>query len=298
LVPKRECPCGGTGRRARLKIEFRKECWFDSGQGHHASPFGLRVAQPAKLERSASEDGRARADRSPHIFQLPNNNSVSSDAPHEAGHDGRANTKTFPAARMRPGAASSLPPKVRGRREDRVPIAPMGPVQQKKHGVGPQVNRSSAGLPCASGLRLIARSPRCTGLFSHRRLAGVSGPSGPTSPVSQDLIPASGDQDHTPSPSVSAAFVNCANTSIASPPNVRDDRDPPLLKRVRTARTIRLMRASDKAKYFCRKDWTNRFLRNDAICPSGQIIAAGKPCHEPYIRHEDAWREWVAQSRC
>src|ERR1700710_402231 len=30
-----ECPCGGTGRRARLKIEFRKECWFDSGQGHH-----------------------------------------------------------------------------------------------------------------------------------------------------------------------------------------------------------------------------------------------------------------------
>ena len=29
-----ECPCGGIGRRARLKIEFRKECWFDSGQGH------------------------------------------------------------------------------------------------------------------------------------------------------------------------------------------------------------------------------------------------------------------------
>ena len=28
------CPCGGIGRRARLKIEFRKECWFDSGQGH------------------------------------------------------------------------------------------------------------------------------------------------------------------------------------------------------------------------------------------------------------------------
>src|SRR3954464_13384687 len=34
-----EGPCGGIGRRARLKIEFRKECWFDSGQGHHASPF-------------------------------------------------------------------------------------------------------------------------------------------------------------------------------------------------------------------------------------------------------------------
>ena len=32
----RESPCGGIGRRARLKIEFRKECWFDSGQGHQA----------------------------------------------------------------------------------------------------------------------------------------------------------------------------------------------------------------------------------------------------------------------
>lgn len=30
------CPCGGIGRRARLKIEFRKECWFDSGQGHQS----------------------------------------------------------------------------------------------------------------------------------------------------------------------------------------------------------------------------------------------------------------------
>jgi hypothetical protein len=32
--PMSRCPCGGIGRRARLKIEFRKECWFDSGQGH------------------------------------------------------------------------------------------------------------------------------------------------------------------------------------------------------------------------------------------------------------------------
>jgi hypothetical protein len=34
LLAESEGPCGGTGRRARLKIEFRKECWFDSGQGH------------------------------------------------------------------------------------------------------------------------------------------------------------------------------------------------------------------------------------------------------------------------
>ena len=38
-----EGPCGGTGRRARLKIEFRKECWFDSGQGHQS---GIRPHPP------------------------------------------------------------------------------------------------------------------------------------------------------------------------------------------------------------------------------------------------------------
>jgi hypothetical protein len=36
--PNAASPCGGIGRRARLKIEFRKECWFDSGQGHQAAP--------------------------------------------------------------------------------------------------------------------------------------------------------------------------------------------------------------------------------------------------------------------
>ena len=35
-------PCGGIGRRARLKIEFRKECWFDSGQGHQSTRRHLR----------------------------------------------------------------------------------------------------------------------------------------------------------------------------------------------------------------------------------------------------------------
>jgi hypothetical protein len=50
-----------------------------------------------------------------------------------------------------------------------------------------------------NGLRLIARSPRSTGLVSPRRLPIIS----------TDLIPASGDQDHTPSPSASTRIV-CA----------------------------------------------------------------------------------------
>ena len=31
LKSAQRCPYGGTGRRVRLKIGFRKECWFDSG---------------------------------------------------------------------------------------------------------------------------------------------------------------------------------------------------------------------------------------------------------------------------
>ena len=30
-LEQRSGPYGGTGRRVRLKIGFRKECWFDSG---------------------------------------------------------------------------------------------------------------------------------------------------------------------------------------------------------------------------------------------------------------------------
>ena len=39
-------PCGGTGRRARLKIVFRKEWGFDSLHGHH---FSQRCALYAAL---------------------------------------------------------------------------------------------------------------------------------------------------------------------------------------------------------------------------------------------------------
>src|SRR6185437_16428022 len=47
-----EGPCGGTGRRARLKIEFRKECWFDSGQGHQSSPLCGFAWQASRLRRT------------------------------------------------------------------------------------------------------------------------------------------------------------------------------------------------------------------------------------------------------
>src|SRR3954463_16150222 len=52
--PATEGPCGGTGRRARLKIEFRKECWFDSGQGHQlgcSSPFEIVRNRPRSPQK-------------------------------------------------------------------------------------------------------------------------------------------------------------------------------------------------------------------------------------------------------
>lgn len=48
------CPCGEIGRRIRLKIERRKACWFESGQGHHEifalleRPVGSRDAVAAQ----------------------------------------------------------------------------------------------------------------------------------------------------------------------------------------------------------------------------------------------------------
>jgi hypothetical protein len=48
-----KCPCGGIGRRARLKIEFRKECWFDSGQGHQNLFFLSCHAMTSRRQRHA-----------------------------------------------------------------------------------------------------------------------------------------------------------------------------------------------------------------------------------------------------
>ena len=49
--------------------------------------------------------------------------------------------------------------------------------------------------------------------------------------ISPDLMPASGRQDHTTSPSASAPFVNAHLRVHRIPPHVRDDRETPLLSR-------------------------------------------------------------------
>jgi hypothetical protein len=99
-----------------------------------------------------------------------------------------------------------------------------------------------------NGLRPIARSPRCSGLFGHRRLSNTS----------TGLIPASGDQDHTPWPSASAALrPRAAAASITSRATCRDDRDTPS-DEVRDGGNLTSDCVSEKENYFHCRPLTRR----------------------------------------
>jgi hypothetical protein len=112
------------------------------------------------------------------------------------------------------------PSKFRGHREDRAPLAPMGPVQQKKHGGRATGSTGHPAFPCAMVYGLSRALPGVPGILATVALRNVS----------QDLIPASGDQDHTPLPSASASVRPTQPTRPSHPAaNVRDDRDTPLL---------------------------------------------------------------------
>ena len=127
-----------------------------------------------------------------------------------------------------------------------VPIAPMGPVQQKSTGVGPQVNRSNAGFPCAMVYGLLRALPGDRAFLP---------PSPPRSVLLGSLTPASGRQDHTTSPSArsgvrlrrhprpphpTATFVTCATPLLSG-----------------GTRGLRpLICPTTEAEFFCAGGWT------------------------------------------
>ena len=86
-----------------------------------------------------------------------------------------------------------------------------------------------------------------TGLSCHRHPREVLLPA--------NLTPASGCQDHTASPSATAAFVNRRHRVHRIPPRVRDDREPPLSSG-ETGEVKSVICPTAKAKYFCAKGWT------------------------------------------
>jgi hypothetical protein len=116
-----------------------------------------------------------------------------------------------------------------------------------------QVTPESSGIPRAMVLRLTSCSPRRPALL-------------PPSPAdhSANLMPASGHQDHTTSPSASAPFVKGALASTASRPAFVT-----IAKRPSewdgTAADRKVICANTEAKYFCAGGWTGKSL----ICPSG-----------------------------
>src|SRR5206468_12114930 len=88
------------------------------------------------------------------------------------------------------------------------------------------------------------------------------------------LMPASGHQDHTTSPSASVPFVIGPSASTASRSNVRDDREPPLPGE-RDGAHRPLIWVAWKAEYFCQRGWTGK-QPSEVICPSGKQLGCRK----------------------
>ncbi|MHC2467537.1 hypothetical protein ACVIHD_006549 [Bradyrhizobium embrapense] len=138
----------------------------------------------------------------------------------------------------------------RGRRESRVPIAPMGPEQKGRKLGGRTTGVTGAiRLSLRDGLRLTSCStPARLGLLV-------------TVFATHDLrnrkrhLPL-GRQDHTTSPSASCALVSRAIRVHRISTRVRDDREAPLDRARRADHT--LCRTSDKAKYFSRRGLRRR----------------------------------------
>src|SRR5229473_3601939 len=159
--------------------------------------------------------------------------------------------------------------KQRGRRECRMRVAPVAACAAKKHRrQQPQVHRISRHSP-RNGFNGFLRA-----LPGDRALLPPS-----SADRSANLTPASGRQDHTTSPSAKASFVRAHFARLTLPrpshpaPNVRDDREAPLLW-ARDGRVLEVIWGARKQKYFCKRGWTAKSL----ICPSGSnspLVLAG-----------------------
>ena len=133
-----------------------------------------------------------------------------------------------------------------GRRECRAPDAPDSRVcngscemRTRVSQVTPEIARHSP----RNGLRLIARSPRRPAFLPPSLLRSL---------LPRNLMPASGHQDHTPSPSASVPFVKGTSASTASRPAFVT-----IAKRPSewdgTAADIDLIWVFGKSEYFCKR---------------------------------------------
>jgi hypothetical protein len=126
---------------------------------------------------------------------------------------------------------------------------------KKSTGVGPQVQPETSGFPCAMVYGLLRALPGDRAFLP---------PSPPRSLLLKDLMPASGHQDHTTSPSASGALVFSALSVHRIPFRVRDVAQRPSVWDG-TAADRKVICANIEAEYFFERGWTA--LR--PICPSG-----------------------------
>jgi hypothetical protein len=163
-------------------------------------------------------------------------------------------SSAFPR-RDTPEFASGSIAQNRGRRESRVRRAHPQPRvrSEKAHERSHHGHTGSPGIPRASGFNGFLRD------LGDRAFLP---PSSLRSLLLKNLTPASGRQDHTTSPSASSAFRLAASRRPPHPaPNVRDDRETPLISR-RDDRNMDLIWVRRETEYFFGKDWTGGIALN------------------------------------
>ena len=138
--------------------------------------------------------------------------------PRMRGHDECARRETAFSRRVASEFSINPPPsKTEGAGKTGCPSHPWSACSKKARGRTTGTSRTT-GLPCAMVLRLIRDLPGDQALL-------------PPSPVNRltDLAPALGRQNHTISPSASRHSSRDTSRPSHPAPNVRDDREAPLL---------------------------------------------------------------------
>src|ERR1700726_2895711 len=133
----------------------------------------------------------------------------------------------------------------RGRRESRVRAAPAiscAKMHKKTH-TSIQVQRRQSGFPCAVAYGLFRALPGDRAFLPPSPLRSL---------LLKNLTPASGRQDHTPSPFASAPFVIGASASTASRPASVTIANRPSVGR--DGKSYSLICISEKQKYFRKRD--------------------------------------------
>jgi len=142
-----------------------------------------------------------------------------------------------------------------------------GPRATKSTGVGPQVNRSNAGFPCAVVYGLLRALPGDRAFLP---------PSPPRSVLLGSLTPASGRQDHTTSPSARSGVRLRRHPRPPHPTATFVTWATPLLSG--GTRGLRpLICPTTEAEFFCAGGWT-RFCRFARRVNLSQAVRADFAC--------------------